>query len=258
MTRYKLTIEYEGTNFAGWQRQADNIPTIQQSIEEAIFKFSGQQISIQGAGRTDAGVHAGGQIAHVDLDEFSKPMDGFEIAKAINAHLRPRPISILKCEIVDDEFHARFHATNKLYRYRIINRAAFLTWDKGLAWQCKKPLDIEAMRKGAKHLLGHHDFSTFRASECQAKSPEKTLDRMDIITRDYDGADGTEIIFETEARSFLHHQVRNMVGALAYVGEGKWQPDDIKTALDARDRTKGAITAPADGLYLVRIDYEDT
>lgn len=258
MTRYKLTIEYEGTDFAGWQRQPSEIPTIQHAIEEAIFKFSGQNVKTLGAGRTDAGVHACGQIAHVDLEGFSRPMDGFEICKAINAYLRPKPITILKCEIVDDEFHARFHATNKLYRYRLINRPMFLTWDKGLAWQHKKPLNITAMREGAKHLIGHHDFTTFRASECQAKSPEKTLDRLEITTREYDDAGGKEIIFAAQARSFLHHQVRNMVGALAYVGEGKWQPDDVKTALKARDRTKGAITAPADGLYLVRIDYDDT
>ena len=256
MTRYKLTIEYEGTDFAGWQRQAEDIPTIQQKIEEAIFGFSAQKVSIQGAGRTDAGVHASGQVAHVDLAPFTKPMNDFEICKAINAYLRPAPISILKCETVSDDFHARFHATNKLYRYRIITRSSFLTWDRNLAWHHKKPLDVSAMVEGARHLIGHHDFTSFRASECQAKSPLKTLNRLDILMHDYDHSDGKEIIIEAEARSFLHHQVRNMVGALAYVGAGKWKPDDIKIALEACDRTKGAITAPSDGLYLVRIDYD--
>ncbi|MDH5722624.1 MAG: tRNA pseudouridine(38-40) synthase TruA [Alphaproteobacteria bacterium] len=256
MTRYKLTIEYKGTDFAGWQRQID-VPSIQQSIEEAIFKFSGQEVTIHGAGRTDSGVHACGQVAHVDLEAFTKPMDGFEICKAINAHLRPAPISILKCEVVDDEFHARFSATNKLYRYRIINRGSFLTWDKDLAWQYKKPLDVDAMNEGAQYLLGKHDFTTFRDSQCQAKSPVKTLERLDVTARDYDGAGETEIIIETEAMSFLHHQVRNIVGALVLVGEGKWKPEGMKTALEACDRRKGGATAPADGLYLVRIDYDD-
>lgn len=254
MTRYKLTIEYRGTDYAGWQRQ-DDVPTIQQAIEEAIEKFYAQAAPVQCAGRTDAGVHARGQIAHVDLNEFSKPMDEYAILKAINAHLRPQPISITGVEIMDDKFHARFDAVNKLYHYRIINRPAFLALDNGLAWQEGRPLDVEAMQEGAKHLLGHHDFSTFRDSECQAKSPIKTLDRLEIKTREYDTCDGHEIIIAAEGKSFLHHQVRNMVGTLVQVGLGKWQPEDVKTALNAKDRTKGGPTAPADGLYLMRVDY---
>lgn len=257
MTRWKLTIEYKGTDYSGWQRQEDTIPSIQQSIEEAITKFSGQEVRLHVAGRTDAGVHARGQVAHVDLDPFTKPMEPFEVAKAINAHLRPRPISIIRAEPADPEFHARFHAVNKLYHYRIINRRSLLAVDAGLAWHVKKPLDADAMRKGASHLLGHHDFTTFRDSQCQAKSAMKTLDRLDIHTRDYDGAGGTDILIEAEGKSFLHHQVRNMVGTLALVGEGKWHPDDIKTALQARDRTRGGPTAPPDGLYLMRVDYAE-
>ena len=255
MTRWKLTIEYKGTDYAGWQRQ-DDVPSIQQAIEEAITAFSGQEVALQAAGRTDAGVHAWGQVAHVDLDDFTKPMEPFEVAKAINAHLRPQPISILKAEIVDGEFHARFQAESKLYRYRLINRGAFLALERGLAWHLKRPLDVDAMYEAAQVLIGCHDFTTFRDSECQAKSPEKTLDRLDVTSRDYDDCGGREIIFETEARSFLHHQVRNMVGTLVLVGEGKWSAGDVKTALEAKDRTKGGPTAPAEGLYLVRIDYE--
>ncbi len=252
MRRYKLTIEYRGSNYSGWQRQP-NVPSIQQAIEEAIHKFSGQNAEITVAGRTDAGVHATGQVAHVDLDEFTKPMDEFSVMKAINAHLRPQPISIINVEIVPKDVHARFSAVNKLYRYRIINRAAFLTLDHGLAWQIGKFLDIPAMREGAKYLLGHHDFTTFRDSECQAQSPIKTLDRLDILERPYPG--GSEISVEIEGKSFLHHQVRNIVGTLSLVGVRKWQPSDIKTALEHKDRTQGGPTAPSDGLYLVRVDY---
>ena len=253
MHRYKLTIEYQGTHYSGWQRQPD-VPTIQQAIEEAIHKFSGQNAELTVAGRTDAGVHAKGQVAHVDFDNFTKPMDEFSIMKAINAHLRPQPISIIAVERTSDEFNARFDAKNKLYQYRIINRAAFLTLDQGTAWLVPKVLDIKAMQAGANHLLGHHDFSTFRDSECQANSPLRTLDRIDIQQNAYPG--GSEIQINVEAQSFLHHQVRNIVGTLSLVGLGKWQPEDVKTTLEAKDRTKGGPTAPADGLYLVRIDYE--
>ena len=254
MTRWKLTIEYVGTNYAGWQRQPD-LPSIQQAIEEAITGFSQQEVTIHVAGRTDAGVHARGQIAHVDLDDFSRDMDGYEVTKAINAYLRPQPISILNAEIVDDEFHARFGAINKLYRYRVIQRPGFLAIDRGLAWHVKRPLNIADMQEGAQHLIGHHDFTTFRDSECQAKSPMRTLDRIEIFSKTYDDCGGLEILFEFEAQSFLHHQVRNMVGTLVMVGEGKWQPGQIKEALDARDRKVGGPTCPADGLYLERIDY---
>ena len=253
MTRYKLTIEYKGSDYAGWQRQPD-VPSIQAAIETAITAFCGQEVTLTVAGRTDGGVHARGQIAHVDFEEFKKPMEPFEIAKAINAHLRPQPISILDVEIVHDEFNARFDATNKLYVYRIINRQAFLTFDKGLAWHVKRPLDVDAMREATQYLLGHHDFTTFRDSECQAKNPVRTLDRLDV--QSFQTAKGAqEILIEAEAMSFLHHMVRNIVGTLSLVGEGKWKPEDITTALQAKDRTKGGPTAPADGLYLVRIDY---
>lgn len=254
MSRWKITIEYVGTKYAGWQRQLDQ-PSIQQSIEEAIKKFCQQDIVITTAGRTDAGVHAKGQVAHFDLDYGTRKLYGSDFAKALNAHLRPQPISIVRAEIVGDEFNARFDAKNKLYQYRILNRSAFPSFDAGLIWHFKKPLDVAAMQEGAKYLLGHHDFTTFRDSECQAKTPMRTLDRLDIIARDYDVNEGKEIIIEAEGRSFLHHQVRNIVGTLSLVGEGKWQPTDVKAALEARDRTKGGPTAPPDGLTLMRVDY---
>lgn len=252
--KYKLTIEYMGNGFHGWQRQPD-VPSIQQSIEEAIFKFCAQDVDVVVAGRTDAGVHARGQVAHVDFMPFKNPMDEFAIMKAINAHLRPRSISILEVEHVEEDFHARFSATNKLYQYRVINRHSFLTVERERVWHIQKKLNIDAMREGAKYLLGKHDFTTFRDSECQANSPIRTLDRLDIMVRDYDACGGLDLTFETEGKSFLHHQVRNMVGTLSLVGLGKWQPQDIKTALEQTDRTKGGPTAPPDGLYLVRVDY---
>jgi len=253
MTRYRLTIEYKGTDYYGWQRQP-NLPTIQGEIEKAIKAFSAQEVEVTTAGRTDAGVHARGQIAHVDFDDFKKPMQPFEICKAINAHLRPQPITILNAEIVADDFHARFNAHNKLYVYRIINRQGFLTFDKDIAWHVKRPLNAAAMHEAAQLLLGQHDFTTFRDSECQAKNPIRTLDRLDV--QSFQTAnDAQEILIEAEAMSFLHHMVRNIVGTLSLVGEGKWKPEDITDALNAKDRTKGGPTAPADGLYLVRIDY---
>ncbi len=254
MTRYKLTIEYKGSDYCGWQRQ-DDVPTIQQAIEEAIHGFCQQDVAVHASGRTDAGVHARGQVAHVDMGEFSRVMEPFEVAKAINAFLRPQPISIVSAEIVADDFEARYHAVGKLYQYRIVNRSSFPAIEQGLVWHVKRPLDVKAMHEAAQVLVGHHDFTTFRDSQCQAKSAEKTLDRLDVKTHTYDDYGGQEIIFEAEARSFLHHQVRNMVGTLALVGEGKWSADDLKSALAAKDRTKGGPTAPADGLYLVRVDY---
>ncbi|MFK7840309.1 MAG: tRNA pseudouridine(38-40) synthase TruA [Bdellovibrionales bacterium] len=253
MTRYKLTIEYQGTGYYGWQKQPD-LPTIQEEIEKAIHAFSGQTVEVTSAGRTDAGVHARGQIAHVDLQDFSKPMDGYAISKAINAHLRPQPIAIISTEIVEDDFHARFTAKNKLYAYRIINRPSFLTFDQNRAWHIRRPLNTEAMHDAAQLLLGQHDFSTFRDSECQAKNPVRTLDRLDV--QSFQTSEGAQEIFiEAEAMSFLHHMVRNIVGTLTLIGEDKWKPEDIISALNAQDRTKGGPTAPADGLYLVRIDY---
>ena len=258
--RWKLTIEYDGTNYCGWQRQEEGIPSVQQAVEDAIFGFSHKRATIYVAGRTDSGVHARGQVAHFDLDYLDnkgneRAIDGYELLKAINAYLRPQPISVIGAEIVDSEFHARFDAKNKLYQYRIINRPGFLALENNHAWHFKKPLDTKAMHDAAQVLVGHNDFSTFRDSQCQAKSPEKTLDRLDVISRDYDGCGGSEILIEAEGRSFLHHQVRNMVGALSMVGEGKWNKADMESALKACDRTKGGLTAPASGLYLVRIDY---
>lgn len=246
MTRWKLTIEYHGGPYCGWQRQ-DGQPSVQQEIEEAIQKFSQQEVRIQGAGRTDTGVHALGQVAHFDLEY--RAISAHDLAKAINAHLRPQPVVILKAEEADPEFHARFHATNKLYRYRIVNRSAALALDQGLAWHVWRPLDDRAMHDAAQSLLGQHDFTTFRDSDCQAKSPVRSIDRIEVLR------DGDNVTMEVEAKSFLHHQVRNTIGTLVQVGEGKWSKADFKAALEAKDRTKGGITAPADGLYLVRIDY---
>lgn len=248
MTRWKLTIEYHGEDYSGWQYQ-DHAPSVQGKIEQAIKSFCQQDIRIYVAGRTDAGVHAKGQVAHFELDYGDRSLSAYELAKAINAHLRKERIAILKAEEVDEKFHARFSATNKLYIYKIINRLAPPALERGLAWHVHRPLNAEAMHEAAQVLLGHHDFTTFRDSQCQAKTPMKTLDRLDVIRND------DVISFEVEGRSFLHHQVRNMVGTLALVGEGKWTAADLKAALEAKDRTKGGITAPAEGLYLVRIDY---
>lgn len=254
MTRWKLIIEYDGQSFAGWQRQ-ENAPSVQQAVEDAITKFCQQELRLHAAGRTDAGVHARGQVAHFDLDYGDRPLSGYELAKALNYHLGDHAVSVVTAESVSDEFHARFDAVNKLYTYRIANRPARPAIDSGRVWHVKRPLNVDAMREGAKYLIGHHDFTTFRDSECQAKTPLRTLDRLDIESGPYDGQGGVDIRIHAEARSFLHHQVRNMVGTLSLVGEGKWAPADIATALAAKDRTKGGPTAPSDGLYLVRIDY---
>lgn len=248
MTRWKLTIEYNGKPYNGWQRQ-DGQPSVQQAIEEAIFKFCAQDIRIHAAGRTDTGVHGLGQVAHFDLDYGTRALSGYDLAKAINAHLRPQPVVVVHAEEAAPDFHARFMATNKLYRYRIINRSAPLTVDQNFAWNIWKPLDVSAMHDAAQVFVGTHDFTTFRDTDCQAKSPIRTINRLDL-TRN-----GDEVVMEVEAKSFLHHQVRNTVGTLMLVGAGKWTKADVKAALDARDRTKGGMTAPPDGLYLVRIDY---
>lgn len=255
MTRWKLTIEYDGRPFSGWQRQEAGIPSVQESIETAITKFCGQDIRVHVAGRTDAGVHARGQVAHFDLDYGTRTLSGFDLAKAINAHLKPLPVAVLKAEEITEDFHARFSAVNKLYTYRIVCRPAPGALDQGRVWATHRPLDPARMQDAAQVLLGQHDFTTFRDSQCQAKSPVKTLDRLDVETLSYDGAGGIELRIHTEGRSFLHHQVRNMVGTLALVGEGKWTKDDLSAALKACDRTRGGPTAPPDGLYLVRIDY---
>lgn len=254
--RWKITIEYIGTRYAGWQRQEDGIPSVQQAIEEAITAFCGQDCRLHVAGRTDAGVHAHGQVAHFDLDYGDRKLDGYILAKALNAHLTQHDVAVLSAEPVDMEFHARYGATKKLYTYRILSRLAPPTFDKDRVWYLRYNIDCDAMREGAKYLLGQHDFTSFRAKECQAKSPVKTLDKISIteIKRD-DGE--TEIVFLVEARSFLHHQVRNMVGTLVQVGIGKIPPESIKEILAAKDRTAAGITAPADGLSLTRVFYED-
>jgi len=245
MPRYKLTIEYDGRPFVGWQVQ-DNGTSVQGVLAAAIAAFCGEEARVQGAGRTDAGVHALGQVGHVDL---AKEWEEDTVRDAVNAHLRPHPVAVLKAERVADTFDARFSAIRRHYRYRIISRRADLTFERGLAWRIAKPLDNIAMHAAAQRLVGRHDFTTFRHAECQAKSPVKTLDRLDV-ERSADEIDVT-----ASARSFLHTQVRSMVGALALVGEGKWTADDVSDALEKRDRTACAPVAPPDGLYLTRVDY---
>jgi tRNA pseudouridine38-40 synthase len=245
MPRYKLTIEYDGRPFVGWQIQ-DNGPSVQGVLAAAIAAFCGEEARVQGAGRTDAGVHALGQVGHVDL---AKDWDEDTVRDALNAHLRPHPVAVLKAERVADTFDARFSAIRRHYRYRIIGRRADLTFERGLAWRIAKPLDGAAMHAAAQRLVGRHDFTTFRHAECQAKSPVKTLDRLDVERT------ADEIDVTASARSFLHTQVRSMVGALALVGEGKWTADDVSAALAKRDRTACAPVAPPDGLYLTRVDY---
>ena len=245
MTRYKLTLEYDGRGFVGWQRQ-DNGPSVQAALEAAVKGFCGEAITVHGAGRTDAGVHALAQVAHIDLD---KETGADTLRDALNFHLKPAAVAVLAAEAVADDFHARFSATERAYRYRIVNRRAPLTLDRGRAWLVPVPLDAGAMGEAARALLGQHDFTSFRAGECQAKSPVKTLDALEV------SRDGDEIWIEARARSFLHHQVRNMVGTLKLVGEGKWARVDMERALAARDRRAAGPTAPADGLYLVAVRY---
>ena len=257
MTRWKMTIEYNGAEYYGWQRQPEEFPTVQREVEKAITAFCQQEIDVQASGRTDAGVHARGQVVHFDLDYGDRALSGYDLAKALNAHLRPAPIVVVEAAPVDGEFNARFSAKNKLYHYRIINRGAFLALDAGLALHVRKPLDVAAMEAATQVLIGQHDFTTFRDAECQAKSPVRTLDKISVTARDYDGFGGREIIIAVEAMSFLHHMVRNIAGTLIYVGEGKWSANDVRVALEACDRTKGGPTAPACGLYLMKVDYDE-
>ena len=245
MPRYKLTLEYDGAGFCGWQRQANGL-SVQEAIEAALTKFCGAQIAVHGAGRTDAGVHALGQIAHLDL---TKTVPGEVLRSALNHHLRPAAISVIEAEPVVEDFDARLSAVGRVYLYRILNRRAPPALDRGRVWHVAPRLDPEAMQAGAAHLVGHHDFSTFRNSLCQAKSPMRTLDALEVRRR------GEEIHIEARARSFLHHQVRNMVGTLKLVGLGRWRPQDVAAALAACDRRAGGPTAPAAGLYLVRVYY---
>ena len=245
MARYKLVIEYDGTPFVGWQMQA-NGPSIQGLVTAAIMAFCGDRVLVQGAGRTDAGVHALGQVAHVDLPADPDPDT---VRDAVNFHLRPHPIAVLAAERVSGDFDARFSARQRRYLYRIVNRRADLTLEREHAWRVPRTLDDRAMHAAAQCLIGKYDFSTFRAAECQAKSPVKTLDRLDV-TR---GGDSVEV--HAWARSFLHHQVRSMVGSLVLVGDGKWSADDLAGALAACDRARCGPVAPPEGLYLVHVDY---
>jgi tRNA pseudouridine38-40 synthase len=245
MPRYKLVIEYDGAPFVGWQVQENGL-SVQGVLTAAIAAFSGETAAVQGAGRTDAGVHATGQVAHVDL---AKAWDTDTVRDAVNAHLRPHPVAVRSAEAVAADFDARFSATKRHYLYRIVNRRADLALQRLRAWRIGRPLDAAAMQAAAQRLVGRHDFTTFRAAECQAKSPVKTLDCLDVEH------DGEEIRIHASARSFLHTQVRSMVGSLALVGEGRWSADDLARALAARDRAACGPVAPPDGLYLVRVDY---
>jgi len=246
LTRFALTIEFDGTPYMGWQRQ-DHGATVQGEIEAAIAKFTGEQTNVYGAGRTDAGVHALGMRAHIDIE---KPLTSFRLMEALNAHLRPQPIAILACEEVDEEWHARFSCMGRAYEYRIINRRAPLAVEKGKAWRVGPNLDADAMQKAAQILVGEHDFTTFRSVNCQSASPVKSIDRIDVRR------EGDHIIIEVAARSFLHHQVRSMVGALAAVGRGKWSEDDLRNALEAKNRQALVENAPPYGLYFVRAEYD--
>jgi tRNA pseudouridine38-40 synthase len=245
MPRYRLTIEYDGTPFVGWQAQASGT-SVQGVLAEAIRRFSGETVSVRGAGRTDAGVHALGQVAHFDLE---RTWDRDRVRDAVNFYLKPAPIVVLDCAAVAGDFDARFSATARHYLYRILSRRAPPALDRDRVWWLPVALDAEAMRQAAQALLGRHDFTTFRAAQCQAKSPVRTLDRLDLVTQ------GAEIRIEACARSFLHSQVRSMVGSLKLVGEGKWSPADLERALRGRDRALCGPVAPAAGLYLVRVDY---
>ena len=246
MPRYKLTIEYDGTPFAGWQIQKD-CQTVQGRLAEAVEAFSGEQTTPQGAGRTDAGVHALGQVAHIDLE---KAWRADVVRDALNAKLRPDPIVVISAEIVDSDFDARFSATQRHYIYKIVVRRAPLALDKNRVWLVHRPLDVSAMDRAAQLLVGEHDFTTFRATACQARSPEKTLDLFNV------SLEAEKICVRASARSFLHSQVRSMVGSLKMVGEGKWPVAKIGQVLEKRDRNLCGALAPPHGLYLAQVDYE--
>jgi tRNA pseudouridine38-40 synthase len=245
MPRYKIILEYDGAGFVGWQRQENGL-SVQQVLEEAIERFCGQTATTFAAGRTDSGVHALGQVVHFDLERAHPPDT---VRDALNFHLKPAAAAVLTAETVGEEFHARLSARQRAYRYRIVNRAAPPTLERGRAWWLPAALDADAMAEAARLLVGRHDFTTFRASGCQAKSPIKTLDTLEVERAD------DEIRIKARARSFLHHQVRNFVGTLERVGAGKWTADDVRAALEARDRAAGGPTAPACGLYLVEVVY---
>jgi tRNA pseudouridine38-40 synthase len=245
VTRWRLMIEYDGGPFMGWQRQ-DHGPSVQQTLEEALQRMTNEQTVFTAAGRTDAGVHALAMSAHVDV---AKPLTPHRLREGLNALVRPHPISILDVSEVDDDWHARFSCTGRRYLYRILNRRAPPALDLGKAWHVAVPLDVEAMSEGAQHLVGRHDFTTFRSVQCQSDSPVKTLDRLEVAKS------GDEIHVTAAARSFLHHQVRSMVGCLAMIGRGQWKPDDMRKALEAKDRAALGFNAPPHGLYFVEANY---
>ena len=247
MPRYKLTLEYDGTPFVGWQMQ-DNGVSVQGQLAKAIAGFCGESVNPHGAGRTDTGVHACGQVAHIDL---AKDWPVHTVREALNHHLKPDPIAVLVCRQVADDFDARFSALARHYRYRIANRLAPPILDRDRAWYVRTPLDAAAMQEAADHLIGHHNFTTFRAAGCQANSPMRTLDVLTVERH------GDEITVETSARSFLHHQVRSIVGSLKQVGGSRWAPDDMRASLASCDRSRCGVVAPAHGLYLMAVDYPD-
>lgn len=246
--RWKLTIEYDGSGFFGWQRQAEGF-SVQQVLEESAFKLCGQEVRLHTAGRTDSGVHALGQVAHVDLPA---KYDATAVRNALNVHSRPHAVSVVNAEPVSNEFHARFNAVRRYYRYVIFNRSAPPVIGRQYAWHIGRTLDIDKMRHGAKHLIGVHDYTSFRATACQAKSPVRSIDSLEI-TRD-----GDKIFFDINGRSFLHHQVRNIVGTLRKIGDGSWEPDVVLDILAAKKREACGPTAPPEGLFFMRVDYEDT
>ncbi|PTD26171.1 tRNA pseudouridine(38-40) synthase TruA [Sphingomonas fennica] len=247
MTRFRLTVEFDGRPFMGWQRQSHG-PSVQQAIEEAVERITGEVTGVHAAGRTDAGVHAEAMAAHVDI---GRPFQPFRLMEALNAHLRPNPIAILAAETVADDWHARFSCIGRRYSYRIVNRRAPLALDAGRAWHVAVPLDAEAMHAAAQRLVGRHDFTTFRSVHCQSDSPVKTLDRLNVSRY------GDDIEIDAAARSFLHHQVRSMVGCLMLVGRGKWTADDLSDALEARDRNALGLNAPPDGLFFIEAKYQE-
>lgn len=247
MTRFRLTVEFDGRPFMGWQRQRHG-PSVQQAIEEAVRDITGEEATLHAAGRTDAGVHALAMTAHVDIE---RPITAFRFSEGVNARLRPQPVAILAAEEASDDFHARFSCIGRRYVYRIVNRRAPLALEAGRAWKVAVPLDAAAMHEAAQLLVGLHDFTTFRSAHCQSESPVKTLDRLDVRR------EGDAILFDVAARSFLHHQVRSMVGCLQLVGRGKWTAADLRAALEARDRQALGFNAPPDGLYFAAAIYPD-
>jgi tRNA pseudouridine38-40 synthase len=250
MPRYALLIDYDGGPFNGWQRQAAGQPSVQAAVEAALARLEPREHTIAAAGRTDAGVHATGQVAQCDM---AREWDPFRLSEALNFHLKPAPVAVLRAVRVGDDFHARFSAVERRYLFRLIARRAPLTHDRGLAWQVSHRLDVAAMREGAAHLVGLHDFTTFRSTMCQAKSPVKTLDEVSIA--EVPVAGGVEVRFTLRARSFLHNQVRSIVGTLERVGAGSWHPDEVKAALEARDRAACGPVCPPQGLYLTGVGY---